>query len=106
LVPEAKKVIPYVEAKESVLAAVGIMGDDYQNVVADGFRSRWIDVYENPGKASGAYSSGSYGTQPFILMNFQDNLDGVYTLAHELGHSMHSYYSRSQQPPVYADYSL
>ncbi len=106
LVPDAKKVIPYDQARESVLAALGILGSDYRDVVDQGFRSRWIDVYENVGKSSGAYSSGSYGTQPFILMNFQDDLDGVYTLAHELGHSMHTYYTCASQPPVYADYSL
>jgi oligoendopeptidase F len=106
LVPSAKKVIPYSEAEEQVLAAVGALGGDYREAVSNGFASRWVDVYETPGKASGAYSSGSYGTQPFILMNYQDNLDGVYTLAHELGHSMHSWYTRETQPPVYADYSL
>lgn len=106
LVPSAKKVIPYAEAKEHVLAAVGALGGDYRDSVDHGLTSRWVDVYETPGKASGAYSSGSYGTQPFILMNYQDNLDSVYTLAHELGHSMHSFYTRDSQPPVYSDYSL
>jgi len=106
LVPAAHKVIPYDEAREQVLTAVGALGDDYREAVRTGLDSRWVDVYETPGKSSGAYSSGSYGTQPFILMNFQDNLDGVYTLAHELGHSMHSFYTRQHQPPVYADYSL
>ncbi|MBV9120282.1 MAG: oligoendopeptidase F family protein, partial [Chloroflexi bacterium] len=106
LVPAAKKVIPYGEAREHVLAAVGSLGSDYRDAVHDGLSSRWVDVYETPGKASGAYSSGAYGTQPFILMNYQDNLDGVYTLAHELGHSMHSFYTRATQPAVYADYSL
>ncbi|HLG73874.1 MAG TPA: oligoendopeptidase F, partial [Chloroflexota bacterium] len=106
LVPSAKKVIPYGEAKEHVLAAVGALGSDYRETVNKGLASRWVDVYETAGKASGAYSSGSYGTQPFILMNYQDNLDSVYTLAHELGHSMHSWYTRETQPPVYSDYSL
>ncbi|HVA23791.1 MAG TPA: oligoendopeptidase F [Chloroflexota bacterium] len=106
LVPSAKKVIPYGEAKDQVLAAVAALGSDYREAVHHGLSTRWVDVYETPGKASGAYSSGSYGTQPFILMNYQDNLDGVYTLAHELGHSMHSYYTRASQPPVYADCSL
>ncbi|HEU0168265.1 MAG TPA: oligoendopeptidase F [Chloroflexota bacterium] len=106
LIPSAKKEIPFPRARQDVLAAVSVLGDDYQHDVAHGFSSRWVDVYETPGKASGAYSSGSYGTHPFILMNFQDNLDGVYTLAHELGHSMHSFYTRATQPPVYSDYSL
>jgi len=106
LIPQAKKEIPFPQARQDVLAAVGVLGDDYRQAVQRGFNSRWVDVYETPGKASGAYSSGSYGTHPFILMNFQDNLDGVYTLAHELGHSMHSYCTRETQPPVYSDYSL
>ena len=106
LVPSAKRVISYSEAKDHVLSAVGALGSDYREAVHHSLSSRWVDVYETPGKASGAYSSGSYGTQPFILMNYQDNLDSVYTLAHELGHSMHSYYTRATQPPVYSDYSL
>ncbi len=106
LIPEAKRVIPYQQATEQVLGAVAALGSDYREAVARGLASRWVDVYETPGKASGAYSGGSYGTHPFVLMNYQDNLDGVYTLAHELGHSMHSFYSRATQPLVYADYSL
>ncbi|HUZ78041.1 MAG TPA: oligoendopeptidase F [Chloroflexota bacterium] len=106
LVPEAKRRVPFEQAREDVQRALAPLGDEYCRVLAGGFASRWIDVYETPGKSSGAYSSGSYGTQPFILMNFQDDLDGAYTLAHELGHSMHSWFTHHTQPPAYADYSL
>src|SRR5205085_7921610 len=75
-------------------------------IVEEGIRSRWIDVYENQGKSGGAYSSGSYTTQPFILMNYQNNLDSMFTLAHELGHSLHTFHTNKTQPYVYANYSL
>jgi len=94
------------EAKEIVLDALSVLGDDYVGLLKKAFESRWIDPYENIGKRSGAYSSGSYNTDPYILLNWQDNLDNVYTLAHELGHSMHSYYTRSSQPFIYGDYSI
>jgi oligoendopeptidase F len=71
-----------------------------------GINSRWIDVYENEGKTSGAYSWGTYATSPYILMNYQDKVNDLFTLAHELGHSMHSYYSNKNQPQVYADYTI
>ncbi len=96
----------YEEAKEIVLDALSVLGDDYVGLLKKAFESRWIDPYENIGKRSGAYSSGSYNTDPYILLNWQDNLDNVYTLAHELGHSMHSYYTRSNQPFIYGDYSI
>ncbi|MHC1734130.1 MAG: oligoendopeptidase F [Erysipelotrichaceae bacterium] len=96
----------YQEAKEIVLEALSVMGDEYVSLLKKAFESRWIDPYENIGKRSGAYSSGSYGTNPYILLNWQDNLDNVYTLAHELGHSLHSYYTRSSQPFIYGDYSI
>ena len=72
----------------------------------DGFEHGWIDVYENQGKRSGAYSWGAYGCHPFVLMNYQDNLNNVFTLAHEMGHSMHSYYSDKNQPYIYAGYRI
>jgi len=96
----------YQEAQEINLEALSVLGDDYVNVLKKAFRERWIDVLENEGKRSGAYSSGSYTTNPFILLNWQDNLDNVYTLAHELGHSLHSYYSRLNQDFIYGDYSI
>lgn len=94
------------EAKTIVLEALKPLGEEYQSLLKEAFASRWIDVYENIGKRSGAYSSGTYGTNPFILLNWQDNLDNVFTLVHELGHSMHSYYTRNNQPFVYGDYSI
>ncbi len=106
LIPNAKKKIPYQESVETVLKALQILGDDYVAEVDKGIKSRWIDVYENVGKTSGAYSSGSYTSQPFILLNYQDNLDNMFTLAHELGHSLHSLYTNRTQPFVYANYSI
>ncbi len=96
----------YQEAQEIILKALSVLGDDYVSVLKKAFNERWIDVLENEGKRSGAYSSGSYTTNPFILLNWQDNLDNVYTLAHELGHSLHSYYSRLNQDYIYGSYSI
>lgn len=95
------------EAVDAVVASVAPLGDEYQRAVADGLRARrWVDRYENRGKRSGAYSSGCYDSEPYILMNFDGQLNDVFTLAHEVGHSMHSYFSRRHQPYVYADYSI
>jgi oligoendopeptidase F len=96
----------YQEAQEIILDALSVLGDDYVSVLKKAFSERWIDVMENEGKRSGAYSSGCYTTNPFILLNWQDNLDNVYTLAHELGHSLHSYYSRKNQDYIYSGYSI
>jgi oligoendopeptidase F len=82
------------------------MGEEYLAVVDQAFNNRWIDVYENVGKRSGAYSSGTYGTPPYMLLNYQGNLNDVYTLTHELGHSVHSYFSRESQPYIYSDYTI
>ena len=98
--------LPYEEAADYVIEAVGALGDDYQQRVADGIDSRWVDVYENEGKRSGAYSSGTYDTQPYILMNYQDDVSSMYTLAHELGHSLHSQFTNETQPYVYSDYEI
>ncbi len=105
IVKEVQNEISYEQAREAVINALAPLGEDYISTLRQGFQQRWIDVYETPGKASGAYSSGAYGTHPFILMNFQDNRDGMYTLAHELGHSMHSFYTRAHQPYQYGDYT-
>ncbi len=87
--------------------ALAPLGPEYVDAVHDGLYERsWVDVYENEGKRSGAYSSGGYTTQPFILMNYQNNFNNVYTLAHELGHSMHSYLTRQTQPYVYGSYTI
>lgn len=106
LVQEVNMKVSYDEAKEHVLQSLQPLGEDYVNIVKEGFDNRWIDVIENKGKRSGAYSSGSYGTNPFILMNWQDNVNNLYTLTHELGHSVHSYYTRNTQPYRYGNYSI
>ena len=98
--------VSYEEACEHVIEAVAPLGDDYQSRLAAGLDSRWVDVYENEGKRSGAYSGGTYDTQPYILMNYQDDVTSMYTLAHELGHSLHSEYAKENQPYVYASYEL
>lgn len=98
--------IPYREATNLMLEAFTPLGDDYAAALKEAFGSRWIDVYENVGKRSGAYSGGTYGTPAYILLNYQDQLRDVFTLAHELGHSMHSYFTRKTQPFVYGNYTI
>lgn len=106
LVKEVKMEVPYDEAKKTMVESFAPLGKEYQETVQKGLDSRWVDVLENKGKRSGAYSSGTFGTNPYVLMNWQDNVNNLYTLAHEFGHSMHSYYSRANQPYQYADYSI
>lgn len=106
LVDEIDFEITYDKAKEIVLAALAPLGPDYVAIVQKAFDERWIDVVENKGKRSGAYSSGTYDTNPFILLNWQDNLNNVYTLAHEMGHSVHSYLTRHNQVYHYGDYPI
>ncbi|MEJ6951679.1 oligoendopeptidase F [Natronospora cellulosivora (SeqCode)] len=98
--------IPYSEAKETVLKGVAPLGEEYSSIMQKGYDSGWIDVYENKGKRSGAYSSGTYGVHPYVLLNHTDNLDSMFTLAHEMGHALHTYYSNENQPFVYADYKI
>ena len=98
--------LEYGEAREHVVEALGALGEEYQSRVAEGLDSQWVDVYENRGKQSGAYSGGTYDTQPFILMNYQDDISSMFTLAHELGHSMHSQYTSENQPYVYSSYEI
>jgi len=106
LVQDVEMEVTYEEAQDLVLKGLSPMGEEYLSIIKDGFKNRWIDVEENEGKRSGAYSSGSYGTNPYILLNWQNNMDNAFTLAHELGHSVHSYYTRKYQPFVYGDYSI
>lgn len=94
------------ESKKVALDALQVMGPQYVNHVKEEFNNRWIDVVENRYKRSGGYSSGTYDTNPFILLNWKDNLDNLYTLIHETGHSMHSYYASHNQPYQYGDYSI
>ncbi|MCT6823160.1 MAG: oligoendopeptidase F [Apilactobacillus sp.] len=96
----------YEEAQAESLKALNVLGPDYISHIKDEFNQRWIDVVENKGKRSGAYSSGVYDTNPFILLNWQDNLDNLFTLVHESGHSMHSYYTTHNQPFQYGGYSI
>lgn len=96
----------YQEAQTEALKALAVMGPDYLSHVKDIFNQRNIDVVENKGKRTGAYSGGSYDTDPYILLNWQDNLDNLYTLVHETGHSVHSWYTRHNQPYVYGDYPI
>lgn len=96
----------YEEATDITYKALDILGPEYKAVLDKSFNDRWIDIEENKGKRSGAYSSGSYDTAPYILLNWHDSLNHLYTLVHELGHSVHSYFTRNNQPYVYGDYSI
>lgn len=106
MIPDSAKKVTYEEAKSTVLKALSPLGEDYIKVVEEGFNNRWIDVYENVGKRSGAYSSDTYDTHPFVLLNYNDTLDNMFTLAHEMGHAMHSYLSNKAQPFIYAEYKI
>nr|BAD99434.1 oligopeptidase [Geobacillus sp. MO-1] len=106
LVQDVKMEVTYEEAKEYMLKALAPLGEEYISIVKEGLENRWVDVRENKGKRSGAYSSGAYGTHPYILLNWQDNVNNLFTLVHEFGHSVHSYYTRKTQPYPYANYSI
>lgn len=106
LVKETNMEYSYEEAAETMVKSFEPLGEEYVSIVQQGLDNRWVDVEETKGKRSGAYSSGTYGTNPYILMNWQNNVNNLFTLAHEFGHSMHSYYSRATQPFVYGDYSI
>ena len=106
IVKESNLSFTYPEAQAKALEALQAYGDDYLQHVQEAFDNRWIDVVENKGKRTGAYSSGGYDTDPYILLNWQDGLEDLYTLVHEMGHSMHSYYTTHTQPYVYGDYPI
>jgi oligoendopeptidase F len=106
LVGEVDYRIDYPTAQKTILSAVAPLGVQYVKALGEGFNSRWVDVHENKGKRSGAYSSGCYGTPPYMLMNWQDDLENMFTLAHEAGHSMHSWFTRKGQPYQYGDYTI
>jgi len=106
LVKDVKMEISYEEAKDLILKGLAPLGEEYIGVLKEGFENRWVDVHENKGKRSGAYSSGAYGTNPYILMNWQNNVNNLFTLAHEFGHSVHSYYTRKTQAYPYGNYSI
>ncbi|MGM7680873.1 oligoendopeptidase F [Cytobacillus sp. Hm23] len=106
LVKDVKMEVTYKEAKDYLMKGLTPLGEDYLAVIKEGLDNRWVDVHETKGKRSGAYSSGTYGTNPYILMNWQDNVNNLFTLAHEFGHSAHSYYTRKFQPYPYGNYSI
>ena len=105
LLQDVDKKIPFSEAKQTVYDALYPLGDDYRKVLKEGFDNRWIDVYENEGKRSGAYSAGA-AVHPFVLLNYSGTLDSQFTLAHEMGHALHSYFSNKYQNPVDSDYVI
>ena len=102
----SNKQYTYKQAQQMVLEAVSPLGQEYQKKVQQAFDEKWVDVYPNVGKSNGAYSSGTYHSNPYIMMNFNGSLDSVSTLAHEMGHSLHTYLTNSHQPVQYSDYSL
>ncbi|MCA1027484.1 oligoendopeptidase F [Cytobacillus kochii] len=106
LVKDVKMAITYDEAKKLMIEGLAPLGEEYRSILEEGLQNRWVDVWENKGKRSGAYSSGAYGTNPYILLNWQDNINNLFTLTHEFGHSVHSYYTRKSQPYAYGDYSI
>lgn len=106
IVPETTMVISYEEAKDMVRAGLKPLGEEYLSILETGFQQKWIDVYENAGKTSGAYSWGTYRSHPYVLLNHQDTLDSMFTLAHEMGHSLHTYFSNREQPHLYAGYKI
>jgi len=106
LVEEADIKITYEQAKDIIISALQPLGDEYLGMIRKAFDEGWIDVYENEGKKGGAYSWGSFDSKPFILMNYKDDINSLFTLVHELGHSVHSYYSRKSQPYIYSHYKI
>lgn len=98
--------IEYEDAKKLALEALAPLGEDYRKLLEEGFQNHWIDVYETPGKRSGAYSAGPYGTHPYVLLNYTDTLNDVFTLVHEMGHALHSYQSNKTQSITYANYVI
>lgn len=106
MVQDFKMDVTFEEAKQIVKEGLKPLGEEYQSILEEGFQNGWIDIYENEGKRSGAYSWGAYGTHPYVLLNFQNNLNNTFTLAHEMGHAIHSYYSDKTQPITYAGYRI
>src|SRR5690606_27021800 len=93
-------------ATEKMLASLKPLGDAYVGIVERGLNNRWVDAFENAGKRSGAYSISAYGVHPYVLMNYEPNLNSVFTLAHEFGHAIHSHLANSTQPYIYSSYTI
>ena len=106
IVPDAAEEISFAQAKETVLEALAVLGEDYTAMLREGFSHRWLDVYPNEGKRSGAYSSGAARPHPYVLLNHVDDLDSMFTIAHEMGHALHSYLSTKHQPVCTSDYVI
>lgn len=106
IVKEYEKKYPFSEAKETVLKALSVLGDDYISILKKGIENRWIDIYPTKNKRTGAYSGGCYDTEPYMLLNYQEKYNDMSTLAHEAGHSMHSYYTRTNNLYQYGNYSI
>jgi len=106
IVSDSASVIPFEEAKDTVLEALSVLGKDYTDLLREGFENRWIDIYPNEGKRGGAYSTGNGRPHPYVLLNQKDNLDSMFTLAHEMGHALHSWHSTKYQPACTADYVI
>jgi oligoendopeptidase F len=106
LLPSVDLAVSYPEAVQTITEALAPLGADYAEALQQAFHDRWIDVYENVGKRSGAYSGGSYATAPFILLNYQGRVDDLFILAYEIGHSMHSFFTRRTQPFVYGEAAI
>ena len=106
IVGEESGKVTYQQAQEEIVEALQVLGEDYARVLKEGFANRWIDKYENEGKRSGAYSAGCYAAHPFVLMNYQGNLDSEFTLAHEMGHALHSYYSAKNNNVFDSEYKI
>ncbi len=106
IVPDANTAVNYDDAKATVLKSLEPMGTEYLDKVKEAFDSGWIDVYENQGKRSGAYSWGAFGCHPYILLNFDNKINDMFTLTHEMGHAIHSHFSWSTQPYIYSDYTI
>ncbi len=106
IVADAAQKIDFEQAKTTVLEALSVLGEDYTDLLKEGFNNRWIDVYENEGKRGGAYSSGNSRPHPYVLLNHKDTLDSMFTLAHEMGHALHSYHSCKVQPTCTSDYVI
>ncbi|WP_027340703.1 oligoendopeptidase F [Halonatronum saccharophilum] len=106
IVKDVQMKVSYEEAQDILMKALAPLGEEYLSLLERAFSESWIDIYENKGKRSGAYSASSYDAHPYILMNYTEDIDDLFTLAHELGHALHSYYSNEEQPYIYADYSI